>query len=298
MPRTLVAIPALNESATLGAVVAEVRTALPQADVLVVDDGSTDTTADAARAAGAEVLVLPFNVGVGGAMRTAFRYAQRRGYDQLAQVDGDGQHVAAHLPELLGALSGPDPASVVIGARFASDYAVRGPRRWAMQLLARSLSRVCATPLTDTTSGFRAADARAIALFADHYPAEYLGDTVESLVLAARAGLVVREVPVTMRVRQGGAASHSPVRATLQLGRAMLALYVALMGPRTPGASDLPEAGSGRRAGASTDADPAATGSWSAGVDGQAPGGRRTTVTGQPLLSAFVPTSPAAERDR
>ncbi len=86
---------------------------------------------------------------------------------------------------------------------------------------------------TDTTSGFRAADARAIALFAEHYPAEYLGDTVESLVLAARAGLTIREVPVTMRPRQGGAASHSPFRASLQLGRAMLALYVALAGRRT-----------------------------------------------------------------
>lgn len=232
MPRTLVAIPALNESATLSAVVAEVRTAVPGVDVLVVDDGSSDGTADVARAAGADVLVLPFNVGVGGAMRTAFRYARIHGYDQLVQVDADGQHVPGHIPDLLAALEG---ASVVIGGRFSAGYPVHGPRRWAMRVLARSLSQVCATPLTDTTSGFRAADRRAIALFADHYPAEYLGDTVESLVLAARSGLTVREVPVTMRPRQGGSASHSPVRAGLQLGRAMLALYVALAGPSGAG---------------------------------------------------------------
>ena len=232
MSRTLVAIPALNEAATLADVVAEVREAVPQADVLVVDDGSNDGTAQVARAAGAVVLVLPFNVGVGGAMRTAFRYARLHGYDAVVQVDADGQHVPGHIPDLLLALN---DASVVIGGRFGAGYRARGPRRWAMALLARSLSRVCKTSLTDTTSGFRAADAAAISLFADHYPAEYLGDTVESLVMAARAGLVVREVPVRMRPRQGGEASHSPIRATLHLGRAMLALYVALASrPVTP----------------------------------------------------------------
>ena len=226
MSRTLVAIPALNEATTIGTVIAEVRQAVPGASVLVVDDGSTDTTTAAARAAGAQVLTLPFNVGVGGAMRTAFLYAHHQGFDAVVQVDADGQHVAAHIPALVAAL---DDASVVVGSRFGhGDYDVRGPRRWAMKLLASSLSRVCGTSLTDTTSGFRAADSRAIALFARHYPAEYLGDTVESLVLAARAGLPVREVPVQMRARQGGSASHSPVRAGLYLGRAVLALYVAL----------------------------------------------------------------------
>jgi hypothetical protein len=97
-----------------------------------------------------------------------------------------------------------------------------------MRTLARSLSRVCDTTLTDTTSGFRAADGEAIALFARHYPAEYLGDTVESLVLAARAGLVVTEVPVRMLPRQGGRPSQSPAKSILYLGRALLALYVAL----------------------------------------------------------------------
>lgn len=228
MPRrVLVAIPAWNEAATIGDVVAEVRATLPAVPVLVVDDGSTDATAALARAAGAEVLTLPFNVGVGGAMRTAFLWAGLHDVDAVVQVDADGQHVAAHIPDLVAALG---EHSVVIGARFAGtdDYGARGPRRWAMRLLARVLSRVCRAPLTDTTSGFRAADRRAIALFARHYPAEYLGDTVESLVIAARAGLRITQVPVRMRARQGGTASQSPLRATLYLGRAVLALYVAL----------------------------------------------------------------------
>ncbi|MGB8020774.1 MAG: glycosyltransferase family 2 protein [Candidatus Nanopelagicales bacterium] len=227
MPRTLVAIPALNEAATVGAVVAEVRGAMPEADILVVDDGSYDGTAAVASEAGARVVTLPFTVGVGGAMRTAFLYAMDRDYDAVVQVDADGQHIPAHIPDLLAGLT---DRSVVIGARFTTgdEYAVRGPRRWAMRLLSRALSRVCATELTDTTSGFRASDRTAIALFARHYPAEYLGDTVESLVIASRAGLRVGQVPVAMRARQGGSASQSPWRATLYLGRAVLALYVAV----------------------------------------------------------------------
>lgn len=226
MPRTLVAIPALNEEATVASVIADVQLAVPWADILVIDDGSGDQTALAARQAGARVVSLPFTVGVGGAMRTAFLHARRSGYDAVVQVDGDGQHVAQHIPDLLVALR---QSSVVVGTRFrGGHYAISGPRLWAIRMLASALTRVCGVTLTDTTSGFRAADRRAIALFAEHYPAEYLGDTVESLVIAARAGLVISEVQVRMRPRQGGSASHPPARATLYLGRAVLALYAAL----------------------------------------------------------------------
>jgi glycosyltransferase involved in cell wall biosynthesis len=226
--RVLVVIPAYNEEASVGRVVREVREALPAATVVVVDDGSRDRTSEQAESAGATVLSLPFNLGVGGAMRTGFLYATRGDYDAVVQVDADGQHDPAAVPALLEGLRS---ANVVIGARFAGagNYRVRGPRRWAMRFLSSTLSRTAGTKLSDTTSGFRAADRRAVALFARSYPAEYLGDTVESLVIAVRAGLVVRQVPVMMRSRAGGAPSQSPFRATLYLGRAVLALALAMI---------------------------------------------------------------------
>lgn len=223
----LIAIPALNESDTVTDVVASVKAAVPEATVLVIDDGSTDDTAERAADAGAAVAQLPFNVGVGGAMRTAFLFARENGYRAVVQVDADGQHDPAYIQSLL---SGLDSADVVVGSRFSQDssYSVRGPRKWAMNVLSAVLSKVTGSTLTDTTSGFRAAGPQAIELFARTYPSEYLGDTVESLIIASRAGLDVAEVPVQMQPRQGGSPSHGPMRSTLYLGRALLALMVAV----------------------------------------------------------------------
>lgn len=232
-PRLLVIVPAWNERETLPGVIAELEQALPHADVLVVSDGSTDGTADVARASGgAMVLDLPLNLGVGGAMRAGYRFAAREGYDVAVQVDADGQHDPADVARVVAALDELG-ADVVVGARFAGvgTYTVRGPRRWAMRLLSVVLSRIAGTRLTDTTSGFRAANRRAIRLFADEYPAEYLGDTVESLVIACRAGMTIRQVGVEMRARAGGVPSHDPAKAAVFLGRAMLALLIALSRP-------------------------------------------------------------------
>ncbi|KQX69929.1 glycosyltransferase family 2 protein [Angustibacter sp. Root456] len=227
--RVLVIIPALNEQDAIAGVVREVRECLPDCDVLVIDDGSRDDTAARARAAGARVAVLPYNLGVGGAMRLGYRYAVSRGYDRAVQVDADGQHDPRFVPELLARVD--EGADLVIGARFAGagDYEVRGPRRWAMRLLSGVLSRVAGTQLTDTTSGFRATSRPMMTLFADAYPVEYLGDTVETLVLAARRGYTVRQVPVSMRVRTTGRPSHSPTKAAIYLGRAFLVLLLALI---------------------------------------------------------------------
>ncbi|MFJ6168448.1 glycosyltransferase family 2 protein [Micromonospora orduensis] len=226
--RTLIIIPALNESGSIADVVGEVRGELPGVDVLVVDDGSTDRTAAVAAAAGARVAKLPYNLGVGGAMRLGYRYARDNDYDVAIQIDADGQHDPRYVPKLVDLL---DDNDLVIGARFAGegDYNVRGPRRWAMVMLSGVLSRVAHTKLTDTTSGFRAANRRVIEMFAGWYPAEYLGDTVETLVHTARRGYRIRQVPVAMRKRMAGTPSHSPAKAMIYLGRAFAVLTLALI---------------------------------------------------------------------
>lgn len=232
--RVLVVLPAWNEEAALPGVLDELAANLPGADVLVVSDGSTDQTATVARQHFVKLLDLPVNLGVGGAMRAGYKFAQRHDYDVAVQLDADGQHAPSDVPRLLALLT-DSGADIAIGARFAGegDYAVRGPRRWAMSLLSVILSKVAGTRLSDTTSGFKASNRRAIALFSRDYPAEYLGDTVESIVIASRAGLRIRQTGVSMRPRAGGVPSHHPVKAAIFLGRAVLALVIALSRPVT-----------------------------------------------------------------
>ncbi len=226
--RVLVIVPAWNEEQNVGNTVEEILQADDRYDVVVVDDGSTDATAAVARSAGAIVLPLPFNLGVGGAMKTGYTYAQRHGYARAIQVDADGQHNPANIAEVLHGL---DRADISIGARFADvgDYSVRGPRRWAMVFLASVVSRVTGAKLTDVTSGFRAANARAIAQYVRYYPAEYLGDTIDSLVAGAHAGLTVTQVPVAMRPRVHGRPSQGALGSTIYLFRSVFALGLALL---------------------------------------------------------------------
>lgn len=231
LEQVLIVMPAFNEAEVIVQVIAEVRRTLPGAHVLVVSDGSTDATVSVARAAGAQVLELPFNLGVGGAMRLGFRFALENDFPVAVQLDSDGQHNPADVPSLVAQL---DTHDVVIGARFAGEgaYHVRGPRKWAMQFLSGSLSKALATRLTDTTSGFKANGPRAIALYAQDFPAEYLGDTIESLVTGHRAGLTFAQVGVAMRERAGGTPSHNPLKSAVYLGRAFFALTIAFLRPR------------------------------------------------------------------
>lgn len=225
--KTLLIMPAWNEAPVIGQTIAAIRSAAPHYELLVVDDGSDDDTASIARAGGAMVLALPFNLGVGGAMRAGYQYARRHGVQRALQIDADGQHDPADIEIVL---EGLERANISIGARFdgRGDNDIIGPRRWAMRFLAAVVSRVAQTRLTDVTSGFRAADSRAIDQYCRHYPVEYLGDTVDSLVGAVRSGLAVTQVPVAMRPRQAGERSTGPIRSTLCLLRSLLALLIAL----------------------------------------------------------------------
>lgn len=200
--RGLVIIPALNEEATLPGVLTELTQVLPDLDVVVIDDGSTDNTADVARRHGAVVLKLPFNLGIGGALRTGFRYAVDQGYDAAVQFDADGQHDPTMVPRLLSAL---DNADMVIGSRFASEtsYEVGRTRRRAMKVLQFAIKVLSGRSFTDTSSGFRAFNKPVLEYFATTYPSEYM-ESVEALLAANYEGFRIAEVPVQMHQRAGG----------------------------------------------------------------------------------------------
>ncbi len=200
MVPTLVVIPAYNEAATVGEVVRGVSAVdLPS---IVVDDGSTDATSAEAAASGATVVRLPVNLGVGAAMRTGFRYAVKRGYQRVVQVDADLQHPPEAIPVLVAAAD--EGAQLVIGSRFGSAYEVSRYRRLAMATVSAVTSRMVGVELDDVTSGFRAISEPLLSRFAEQYPADYLGDTVEALLQAHAAGATITQVPVQMGPRGEG----------------------------------------------------------------------------------------------
>ncbi|MCB0879224.1 MAG: glycosyltransferase family 2 protein [Thermoleophilia bacterium] len=212
-PRTLVVIPALNEEAALPLVLEELAHHAPECDVLVIDDGSTDDTANVARACGARVVSLPFNMGVGTALRTGFRFAVRNGYDRVVQTDADGQHDAREIHRLVAALD--DGADLVIGSRFVArdgHYQVERSRGAAMGILRGFTVVLLGRRIHDSTSGFRGFSAPLTKAFSRTYPREFLSDTVEALLMASYGGFRVDEVPVRMRTRAGGEPSHRSLR--------------------------------------------------------------------------------------
>lgn len=221
----LVVIPAFNEEANVPFVINEVKH--EGFDALVIDDGSTDRTAEVAEFAGALVLRLPVNLGVGGALRCAFRFAVLHHYVTVVQCDADGQHDPGEIHQLLEVMH-DSQAELVIGSRFTAGHPhdVGLGRRLAMAQLARTASRETGTNITDATSGFRAIGGRLLGSFAANYPSEYLSDTVEALARAGRAGHKVAEVEVRMRPRFSGISSASTVSSMWYVVRVMAALRV------------------------------------------------------------------------
>jgi glycosyltransferase involved in cell wall biosynthesis len=225
--RRIAIVPALNEEHAIGALIAEIQGVDPGMEVVVVDDGSTDRTARAAASAGARVVALPFNLGIGGAVQTGYQYALAHGFDLAIQVDGDGQHDPREIPQVLAPIL-DGSADLVVGTRFVKGGGYRGTRmrRVGIRIFAAIVSLLVGQRVSDTTSGFRAVNRKALRLFAANYPHDY--PEVESIVLLSRHRLRMVEVPVQMRVRETGNSSITALRALYYMIKVLLALFIGL----------------------------------------------------------------------
>ncbi|MGH2973977.1 MAG: glycosyltransferase family 2 protein [Solirubrobacterales bacterium] len=238
--RTLVFIPAWNEEDSVAAVIAGLRESLPEADLLVIDDGSTDATVARARAGGALVASLPFNQGLGAALQTGYLHALREGYDFCAHLDADGQHPPAEVARLLREVQA-DSADLVIGSRYrdpgpaeSDDYRPTLSRRIGTGVFRFFLTLATRQRFTDTTSGMRAANRRVMALFSERYSPDFA--EIESLQLAVREGLRVEELPVRMLERAGGTSFLTPLRSAFFIFKGLVVLLVGQFRPRHAGA--------------------------------------------------------------
>jgi glycosyltransferase involved in cell wall biosynthesis len=225
--RAIALVPALNEEGTIASVVAELRAYDAELEILVIDDGSHDRTAEIARAAGARVLRLPFNLGIGGAVQTGFRYAFENDFDLAVRVDGDGQHDASQLAAVVDPVLRGD-TDIAVGSRYlgtrADGYRSSTTRRLGIRILARVVSLLTREPITDPTSGFQALNRTAIALFAADYPHDY--PEVEAIVLVRRHRLRLLEVPIAMRPRVVGRSSIRTLASVYYMVKVLLALFV------------------------------------------------------------------------
>ncbi len=225
--RRVAIVPALNEERSVPRVIAELRDFDPGLQIVVVSDGSTDRTADVAEELGARALRLPFNLGIGGAVQTGFRYAFEHGFDVAVRVDGDGQHDASQLDRVLAPVLAGE-ADIAVGSRFVGSEGYRSSRsrRAGIRILAWTVSRLVGQRVTDTTSGFQAVNRRGIELFAHDYPHDY--PEVEATVMVFRHRLRLVEVPVSMREREHGRSSITALRSIYYMVKVLLALGVGI----------------------------------------------------------------------
>lgn len=245
MPGKLAIVPAYNEAASVAAVVERIKTSMPDFDVLVIDDGSTDETAREAEAAGASVLIHPINLGIGGAVQSGYQFALAGDYEMAVQIDGDGQHPPDQLAKLVERLEAEPAVDMVTGSRFLGegDYPQTLARRAGIIVFSVLLSIITRQKVSDPTSGFRLANRRAITLFAHDYPHDY--PEVEAILMMHRHQLKSAEVAVRMELREGGQSSITPIHSAYYMLKVLLAVFVGLFRTRSAAADHGVTAASG-----------------------------------------------------
>lgn len=228
--KILVVIPAYNEAENISNVIGDLRQDFPQADYIVINDGSQDRTSLIAHSLGVRVIDLPYNIGIGGAVQTGIKYALLNDYDVAVQFDGDGQHVAKEIEKILKPVS--EGKDMVVGSRFLdkNEYDMPFTRKIGSRFFFGVISLICGYRVTDTTSGFRAYGKRAIKLFSIYYPEDY--PEVEALIVAYKNKLKISEVPVSMRQRSGGKSSITALRSVYYVIKVLLAVFISLLKKR------------------------------------------------------------------
>jgi glycosyltransferase involved in cell wall biosynthesis len=228
-PRILAIVPAFNERGNIGRTVGEIRRQAPGIDIVVIDDGSLDTTADEARKAGGQVISLPFNLGIGGAVQTGFKFARQYGYTIAVQIDGDGQHDPALVNKIIGPLA-RDEADMVIGSRFvekSTGFQSSFGRRMGIQFFVHLINVLTGVKINDPTSGFRAYNHKMIALFAEYYPNDF--PEPEAIVVAEKAGARIMELPTPMRAREAGYSSIRYFKTLYYMVKVTLAILLHMI---------------------------------------------------------------------
>jgi len=233
MQKIVALIPAYNEQEAIGEVVNDVRAYMPEADIVVINDGSADHTVERAKASGAFVLDLPYNLGIGGAVQTGYLFADEMGYDIAIRFDGDGQHDPAEAHKLLEPIKNGQ-ADVVIGSRYlktGNGYKSSFIRFLGIKLFGVITSCIVHRKISDVTSGFQAVNRRVIEFYSRDYPSDY--PEIETIPLLHRAGLCTLEVPVSMKERLAGNTSITPIRSVYYVAKVLLSLFMGLMRKRT-----------------------------------------------------------------
>jgi glycosyltransferase involved in cell wall biosynthesis len=227
--KILVIVPAFNECGNIGRTVQEIRKIADGVDILVIDDGSRDATADEARSAGGMVVSLPFNLGIGAAVQTGFQYAQKYHYDIAVQIDGDGQHDASFLEKLVSPIR-QDAADMVVGSRFlekTGGFRSSFSRRMGISFFVHLINALTGVKINDPTSGFRAYNKKMIALFSEYYPHDF--PEPEAIVVSQQAGARIAEIPVVMRAREAGSSSIRYFKTLYYMAKVTLAIVLHMI---------------------------------------------------------------------